>query len=64
MLICGSQRAFESGVVDFVTAETVGIPPIFTPGEGRKTVGKPRNPTGLTQIQFSKPLQKLGKTQY
>lgn len=33
MLICGSQRASESVLVDFVTAEGAGIPPIFTPGK-------------------------------
>lgn len=32
MLICGSQRASESVLVDFVTAEGAGIPPIFTAG--------------------------------
>lgn len=37
MLICGSQRASESALVDFVTAEGDGIPPISTPGKkGRR----------------------------
>lgn len=42
MLICGSQRASESVLVDFVTAEGAGIPPIFTAGrrEEEEEVGK------------------------
>lgn len=36
MLICGSQRASESALVDFVTAEGDGIPPISTPGKKGK----------------------------
>lgn len=39
MLICGSQRASESVLVDFVTAEGAGIPPIFTAGK-REEVGE------------------------
>lgn len=34
--MCGSQRASESVLVDFVTAEGVGIPPISIPGKRRK----------------------------
>lgn len=41
MLICGSQRASESVLVDFVTAEGAGIPPIFTAGRREEEeVGK------------------------
>lgn len=60
MLICGSQRASESALVDFVTAEGDGIPPISTPGKkGKKKncekLSKLRNALGVTQIQFPKP---------
>lgn len=71
MLICGSQRASESALVDFVTAEGVGIPRISTPGKkgrggGEKNtekLSKLRNALRETQIQFSKPVQKLGMTE-
>lgn len=41
MLICGSQRASESVLVDFVTAERDDIPPISTPGKKKTTKKKP-----------------------
>lgn len=41
MLICGSQRASESVLVDFVTAERDDILPISTPGKKNNK----KNPT-------------------
>lgn len=46
MLICGSQRASESVLVDFVTAERVDIPPISTPGKKQK-----KNIEKLSQVE-------------
>lgn len=69
MLICGSQRASESVLVDFVTAEGADIPPISTPGKKKKKLknieklSKLRNALGATQIQFPKPVQELGMTE-
>lgn len=66
MLICGSQRASESFLVDFVTAEGGGIPPISTLGKrvekNTEKLSKLRNALGATQIQFPKPVQELGMT--
>ena len=64
MLICGSRRASESVVVDFVTAERVRTPPIFTPG--KKMIFSFAKVEecfrGNRQIKFPKPVQGLAMT--
>lgn len=67
MLICGSQRASESVLVDFVTAERESVSLPFPPQEKKKggrggdaeKLSKLRNALGVTQIAFSKACARI-----